>query len=87
MSKLFRTLGEIVVSPVALVAGLGSGIKNVVTKEGTFEKGLDETMDKVIKVGGDVGDKHGETIAVGVATAVLGGAASKTINGPKPPSA
>ena len=59
----------------AAIAGIGKGIHNAATGNGTFSEGVEETVDKALESAEKFGDQHADKLtgaAISLGTAVAG---------------
>lgn len=71
-SEFWENVSAVVVTPVAIAAGLAKGTYDASTDHGAFIKGFAGTAAPIIRAGKNFGAEHGPTITKGVVTGAAG---------------
>ena len=71
-NEFWANVSMVVVSPVAITAGIAKGTYDASTNNGAFREGFSTVADPILKAAKDFGDEHGRTITRGVVTGAAG---------------
>ncbi len=80
-SEFWANVSTVVVTPVAIAAGLARGTYDASTDNGAFADGFASAASQVIKAGRDCGAQHGPVITRGVLTGAAGAVGAKIVTG------
>jgi hypothetical protein len=80
-SEFWVNVSTVVVTPVAIAAGLAKGTYDASTDHGAFADGFTAAATPVIKAGRDFGAEHGPVITRGVLTGAAGAVGAKIVGG------
>ena len=79
-SEFWAGVSAVVVTPVALAAGLAKGAYDASTDHGAFIEGFNATANPIIRKGKDFGAEHGPTITKGVVTGAAGALGARIVH-------
>lgn len=79
-SEFWADLSAVVVSPVAIAAGLAKGTYDASTDNGAFIEGFNSVATPIIKAGKDFGAEHGPSITKGVVTGAAGALGARLVH-------
>ncbi|MGH3281955.1 MAG: hypothetical protein ACRDNW_22855 [Trebonia sp.] len=71
-NEFWENVSAVVVTPVAVAAGLAKGTYDASTDHGAFIEGFTGTATPIIRAGKNFGAEHGSTITKGVVTGAAG---------------
>lgn len=71
-NEFWENVSAVVVTPVAIAAGLTKGTFDASTHNGAFIEGFTGTATPIIRAGKNFGAEHGSTITKGVVTGAAG---------------
>jgi hypothetical protein len=79
-SEFWSGVSAVVVTPVAIAAGLAKGAYDASTDHGAFIEGFNATANPIIRAGKDFGAEHGPTITKGVVTGAAGALGARIVH-------
>ena len=77
-SELWENVSAVVVTPVAVAAGLAKGTYDATTDHGAFLDGFTGAATPIIRAGKNFGAEHGPTITKGVVTGAAGAVGARS---------
>ncbi|HTT55400.1 MAG TPA: hypothetical protein VMH35_28760 [Streptosporangiaceae bacterium] len=80
-NDFWADVSMVVVSPVAIAAGLAKGTYDASTDNGGFAEGFTAAATPVIKAGREFGAEHGSVITRGVVTGAAGAFGARLVQG------
>lgn len=80
-SEFWSNVSVVVVSPVAIGAGLAKGVYDASTDNGAFADGFTAAATPVIRAGRNFGAEHGPVITRGVLTGAAGAVGARIVGG------
>jgi hypothetical protein len=80
-NKFWGTVSGVVVTPVAIAAGVAKGAFDAASGNGSFAEGVEKTTGSVIKGAEQFGEQHGDLITRGIITGAAAAVGGKLING------
>jgi hypothetical protein len=80
-SEFWSNVSVVVVTPVAIGAGLAKGVYDASTNNGPFADGFSEAATPVIRAGKNFGAEHGPVITRGVLTGAAGAVGARIVGG------
>jgi hypothetical protein len=78
--EFWENVSAVVVTPVAIAAGLAKGTYDASTDHGAFIKGFTGTATPIIRAGKNFGAEHGPTITKGVVTGAAGALGARILH-------
>jgi hypothetical protein len=79
-SEFWENVSAVVVTPVAIAAGLAKGTYDASTDRGAFIEGFTGTATPIIRAGKNFGAEHGSTITKGVVTGAAGALGARILH-------
>ena len=79
-SDFWADVSAVVVTPVAIAAGLAKGNYDATTDHGAFIEGFNTTANPIIRAGRNFGAEHGPTITKGVVTGAAGALGARIVH-------
>lgn len=79
-SEFWADVSAIVVSPVAIAAGLAKGTYDASTDNGAFIEGFSAAANPIIRAGKNFGAEHGPAITKGVVTGAAGALGARIVH-------
>ena len=79
-SEFWENVSAIVVTPVAVAAGLAKGTYDASTDHGAFIDGFNGAATPIITAGKNFGAEHGPTITKGVVTGAAGALGARILH-------
>jgi hypothetical protein len=79
-SEFWADVSAVVVTPVAIAAGLAKGTYDASTDKGAFIEGFNTTANPIIRAGKNFGAQHGPTITKGVVTGAAGALGARIVH-------
>jgi hypothetical protein len=79
-SEFWADVSAVVVTPVAIAAGLAKGTYDASTDHGAFIEGFNTTANPIIRAGKNFGAQHGPTITKGVVTGAAGALGARIVH-------
>ncbi|HEY8046652.1 MAG TPA: hypothetical protein VIF35_20470 [Streptosporangiaceae bacterium] len=79
-SEFWADVTAVVVTPVAIAAGLAKGTYDASTDKGAFIEGFNGTANPIIRAGKNFGAEHGPTITKGVVTGAAGALGARIVH-------
>jgi hypothetical protein len=79
-SEFWADVSAVVVTPVAIAAGLAKGTYDATTDHGAFIEGFNTTASPIIRAGKNFGAEHGPTITKGVVTGAAGALGARIVH-------
>jgi hypothetical protein len=79
-SEFWENVSAVVVTPVAIAAGLAKGTYDATTDHGAFIEGFSEVATPIIRAGKNFGAEHGPAITKGVVTGAAGALGARIVH-------
>ena len=79
-SEFWENVSAVVVTPVAVAAGLAKGTYDATTDHGAFLDGFTGAATPIIRAGKNFGAEHGPTITKGVVTGAAGAVGARIVS-------
>ena len=79
-SEFWENVSAVVVTPVAVAAGLAKGTYDASTDHGPFLDGFTGAATPIIRAGKNFGAEHGPTITKGVVTGAAGAIGARIVS-------
>lgn len=79
-SGFWENVSAVVVTPVAIAAGLAKGTYDASTDNGAFIEGFTGAATPIIRAGKNFGAEHGSTITKGVVTGAAGALGARILH-------
>jgi hypothetical protein len=79
-SEFWADVSAVVVTPVAIAAGLVKGTYDASTDNGAFIEGFNGAASPIIRAGKNFGAEHGQTITKGVVAGAAGALGARILH-------
>jgi hypothetical protein len=79
-SEFWANVSTVVVTPVAIAAGLAKGTYDASTDNGAFIEGFTGAANPIIRAGRNFGAEHGPAITRGVVTGAAGALGARIVH-------
>jgi hypothetical protein len=79
-SEFWENVSAVVVTPVAIAAGLAKGTYDATTDHGAFIEGFSGAATPIIRAGKNFGSEHGPAITKGVVTGAAGALGARIVH-------
>ena len=79
-SEFWENVSAVVVTPVAIAAGLAKGTYDASTDHGPFVEGFSGAATPIIRAGKNFGAEHGPTLTKGVVTGAAGALGARIVH-------
>ena len=79
-SEFWANVSTVVVTPVAIAAGLAKGTYDASTDNGAFIEGFTGAANPIIRAGKNFGAEHGPTITKAVVTGAAGALGARIVH-------
>ena len=79
-SEFWSDVSVVVVTPVAIAAGVVKGTYDATTDNGAFIEGFNGAASPIIRAGKNFGAEHGTTITKGVVTGAAGALGARILS-------
>lgn len=79
-NDFWANASAVVVSPVAIAAGLAKGTYDATTDNGAFIAGFNAAASPIIRAGKNFGAEHSQTITKGVVTGAAGALGARILS-------